>query len=68
MNPPKVGSAWRHKNGITYIVLGFATFQCKQEDDMPSWDGAMCIRYRSPQGAEYVRPIAEFQDGRFVEL
>jgi hypothetical protein len=53
---------WRHKKrGTVYEVLGSATMQTED------WghDNASVVVYRGEDGMLWVRPTAEFMDGRF---
>lgn len=56
---------YRHKKrGTTYRVIGEARVQC----DMALKDMAHVVVYEGEDGAKWVRPTAEFDDGRFEEI
>lgn len=58
------GSRWRHiRTGKVVEVLGF----CKLQAADSPLDGQDAVRYLCT-GQEWVRPRAEFLDGRFVEV
>ena len=55
----------RHvKRGTTYRVIGPATLQA----GVPPWDGEPMVVYKDERGIGWVRPEAEFNDGRFEAL
>lgn len=59
--PPRV----RHlRRGSTYTVLGPARIQTAT----PLTDLAEVVIYRGEDGETWARPVAEFEDGRFVPL
>lgn len=64
---PRDGSRWRHKKrGSTYSVMGVASAQVVGD---PIEEGAMAVVYRSEHdGSLWLRPAAEFMDGRFEPL
>jgi|WetSurMetagenome_2_1015567.scaffolds.fasta_scaffold01778_7 hypothetical protein len=58
---------WRHvKRGSTYTELTRATLHAKG----PIINGARVVVYRGehPDGQDWCRPEAEFEDGRFIEI
>lgn len=60
LNRAPANSRWRHRKGGLYTVLHHGFIEA---DETP------CIVYR-PDGADavWVRPTAEFLDGRFTRL
>lgn len=65
MQPPEVGSQWRHlRRGTTYTIQGFALLQCNYE-----WmDDTSLVLYKSDATElVYARPVNEFMDGRFIK-
>lgn len=53
------------KRGTVYEPVGVGTIQC----DRPIADYDAVMIYRDPySGHLWVRPVAEFNDGRFVEV
>lgn len=64
---PRDGSRWRHKKrGSTYTVMGVASAQVV---GVPIEEGATAVVYRSEHdGSLWLRPAAEFMDGRFEPL
>jgi hypothetical protein len=55
----------RHKNrGTIYTVVGEATLQTTYEQP----DDAPVVVYRGDDGQLWVRPLNEFEDGRFEEI
>ena len=59
--PPSTGSHWRHvKRGSTYTIEGVGVIEATM---------TTCVIYRAhADGTTWVRPLAEFMDGRFVEI
>jgi len=55
-----VGSRWRHRNGGTYELLAVGRIEA---DLMP-----VAIYQSEIEGHVWVRPIGEFEDGRFTEI
>lgn len=56
------GRIYRHKKrGSLYRVLEIATMQCS----VPDLDDNLAVVYEDMDGGVWVRPLAEFQDGRF---
>lgn len=57
---------WRHvKRGSEYTLLTLATMQCSSN---PNLDYAIVVIYVSDDGIMWVRPRAEFFDGRFEAI
>jgi hypothetical protein len=58
---PLDGSRWTHRNGGTYeVVVGLARIEATLE---------AAVVYRSlERGIVWVRPLAEFIDGRFSNI
>ena len=55
---PQVGSFGRHvKTGGVYMVCGGAVWEATVE---------AALAYRAADGVVWIRPVAEFTDGRFV--
>lgn len=56
----EVGTRWRHRNGGDYVVIAVARIEA---------DLSPVVVYQSDRGADvWVRPLAEFEDGRFTQL
>ncbi len=56
---------WRHvKRGTEYAEIG----RGKLQTDTPLSDYAELVVYQCDDGAIWVRPVTEFEDGRFVEI
>lgn len=68
---PEIGEKWKHvKSGGEYEVVGVGRLQVNGELDM-----AECVVYKSlqasgdfPVGSMWVRPVADFLDGRFEKI
>jgi hypothetical protein len=64
----RAGQKWRHKRrgGVYTIVNDNAGLECSSAPDLEEAfsDQAMVV-YQHELGGFYVRPIAEFLDGRF---
>jgi hypothetical protein len=59
------GRIYRHKKrGSLYRVLEIGNMQCAS----PEHDEALMIVYEGLDGCVWVRPLAEFQDGRFEQV
>lgn len=60
---------WRHvRTGGTYQELGRARMQADVPDGLSVSDMAPVVVYRAERGGHiWVRPVAEFEDGRFEE-
>lgn len=71
---PKVDSRWKHKNGGEYIIIGIGTMQSQDWVKLNTHDKFECyidmeeVVIYSDYKTFWVRPIAEFLDGRFIEL
>lgn len=53
------------KRGTVYDTVGYGTIQC----DRPIADCDLVMIYQDPFSGKYwVRPAAEFDDGRFAEV
>ena len=63
LDPNEVWATYRHKKrGTTYTVMGLATMQI----DGSPLDMEKAVIYQSNfDGSMWVRPLAEFEDGRF---
>jgi hypothetical protein len=58
--PHYIGTRWRHRKGGEYEVLCIALLEI---------DLSPHVVYKSlATGVAYIRPLAEFSDGRFVSL
>lgn len=57
--PPTWRATHRHKKGGLYRVLGKAVLEADRSD---------VVIYDDADGAVWVRPVAEFEDGRFTPL
>jgi hypothetical protein len=56
---------WRHKKrGTVYEEIGRGQFQCTGS----ALDDELVVIYRGDDGKLWVRPIAEFEDGRFERV
>jgi hypothetical protein len=56
---------WRHKKrGTIYTEIGRGQFQCEGS----SLDYEEVVIYESERGQLWVRPVAEFDDGRFEKV
>jgi hypothetical protein len=57
----KIGSTVKHKSGNIYRILGFVTIEASLEQ---------AYRYANIEmfDLEWIRPIKEMEDGRFVEV
>lgn len=59
------GQRWRHRvRGSEYVVLAVGMMQ----DADPDIDYRRVVVYRGDDGMVWVRSLAEFTDGRFVEV
>jgi hypothetical protein len=62
---PKFTPTHRHiERGSTYMLTGAVTAQCAA----PIMDGDILMLYEAEDGRLWVRPRAEFYDGRFEKL
>lgn len=53
------------KRGTVYDIVGVGTIQC----DRPIADYDKVVIYRDPYSFDFwVRPVGEFEDGRFVKV
>ena len=71
MTELEIGQLWRHrKRGSSYRVIALnARIQCAQVN--PAIEEMDCVVYQSVfHGTQnyYVRPVAEFLDGRFERV
>jgi hypothetical protein len=61
--PPPLGSTWRHRNGTIYRVLWHVRLEATQE---------VALAYEDVDGYEddlpWVRPLSEWNDGRFTPV
>lgn len=58
---------WRHKKrGTEYTEIGRGIFQIAAETSIA--DEEPVVIYRGDDNRLWVRPVAEFEDGRFEEL
>ncbi len=57
---PQIGTRWRHRKGGTYEVISNARIEATLE--------AAVIYRDEVTGMTWVRPLAEFIDGRFTKL
>jgi len=61
---PAAGKKWRHKKrGTTYTEIGRGKLQSTGHMDMRD-----CVIYQGEDGAFWIRPTDEFEDGRFEPL
>lgn len=82
-NQPQKHSDWVHKNGDIYHIIGVGKMQCRDwyqieavEDDWldisyveSTADKQDVVVYQSHKDDSiWVRPLAEFMDGRFTEV
>lgn len=59
----QAGERYRHvKRGTIYTVIGYGSLQTENEQ----FDDEPVVIYLDAEGKFWVRPIDEFQDGRFV--
>ena len=60
-----VGPKWRHiKRGSIYTEI----WRGKVQTDTPLTDYAEVVVYQADDGSIWVRPVSEFEDGRFAAL
>jgi len=67
---PRPNSVWEHVKGDRYEVISIATG--KSSDTPEPIEGRTFVYYTpltgSQRGCYYIRPLAEFVDGRFTEI
>jgi len=65
--PPEIGSRWQHaKRGTYYTVINHGYFQCSLFE---AYDCEPVTIYEAEDNhSVWVRPTAEFLDGRFIQI
>lgn len=69
-NRPRPNSIWKHHKGHQYEVISIVSGKSSETPD--NIEGIQFVHYTAlngpHQGNFYVRPLAEFIDGRFTEI